>query len=297
MSAFLDNPPNPDEAPSPPDPADTLPAEPSRHRIPNLGHAFIFVLFAAVQLFVLQLILLFLGKSPAAVHGGAVTVQHPKLQLAILAATYLATLGSSVLFFPLLWKQSFLEGVRWHWHAARVHAPRLIGLGLLLGMMMQLVTYFITPPKTIPIDQFFLTATNAWLITLFGTIVAPLFEEICFRGFLLPAFAIAYDWLSLSRTEQARVHWQTTTSITRPALAFSAILTSICFAMLHFEQVAHLWAATLVLFCISLILTVVRIKTQSVAASTLVHAAYNGFVFLTVLIATGGYRHLDRMTH
>jgi len=35
------------------------------------------------------------------------------------------------------------------------------------------------------------------LITLFGTLVAPMFEEIAFRGFLLPAFAIAYDWLSL----------------------------------------------------------------------------------------------------
>jgi len=29
----------------------------------------------------------------------------------------------------------------------------------------------------------------------------------------------------------------------------------------------------------------------------MVHAAYNGLVFLTVLIFTGGYRHLDRMTH
>jgi hypothetical protein len=28
----------------------------------------------------------------------------------------------------------------------------------------------------------------------------------------------------------------------------------------------------------------------------MVHAAYNGFVFLTVLIVTGGYQHLDRMT-
>jgi membrane protease YdiL (CAAX protease family) len=51
-----------------------------------------------------------------------------------------------------------------------------------------------------------------------------------------------------------------------------------------------------VLFSVSLVLTVVRVQTQSVAASALVHAAYNGFVFLTVLIATGGYRHLDRMT-
>jgi uncharacterized protein len=40
----------------------------------------------------------------------------------------------------------------------------------------------------------------------------------------------------------------------------------------------------------------VRVKTQSVAASTIVHGAYNGFVFVTLLFATGGYRHLDRMT-
>jgi membrane protease YdiL (CAAX protease family) len=39
----------------------------------------------------------------------------------------------------------------------------------------------------------------------------------------------------------------------------------------------------------------VRVKTGSVAASVLVHGAYNGFVFLVVIIQTGGYRHLERM--
>ena len=81
------------------------------------------------------------------------------------------------------------------------------------------------------------------------------------------------------------------------ALTFSAVLSSILFALLHFEQVAHLWAALLGLFCLSLVLTFVRVKTRSVAASALVHSAYNSFVFLLVLFATGGYRHLDRMTH
>ena len=66
--------------------------------------------------------------------------------------------------------------------------------------------------------------------------------------------------------------------------------------MLHAQQVAHIWAALVGLFSISLVLTFVRVKTQSVAASTLVHASYNGFIFLMTLIATGGYRHLDRMT-
>jgi len=51
-----------------------------------------------------------------------------------------------------------------------------------------------------------------------------------------------------------------------------------------------------VLFTVSLLLAFVRVKTGSVAASALVHGAYNGFVFLMVIIQTGGYRHLERMT-
>ena len=50
-----------------------------------------------------------------------------------------------------------------------------------------------------------------------------------------------------------------------------------------------------VLFTVSLVLTWVRIRTQSVACSTLVHASYNSLVFLLALIQTGGYRHLEKL--
>ena len=56
---------------------------------------------------------------------------------------------------------------------------------------------------------------------------------------------------------------------------------------MHAQQVAHLWAALLVLFSVSLVLTFVRVKTQSVAASAMVHATYNGFVFLATLCGDG----------
>jgi len=49
--------------------------------------------------------------------------------------------------------------------------------------------------------------------------------EILFRGFLLPAFAIAYDWISLPRTPAAREQWHLTNKLTRPSLVFSAVLT------------------------------------------------------------------------
>jgi len=272
-----------------------VPATP--RRIPNIGHAALFIGFAGLLLIVCQLILAALGKSPAALKNGVITVQHPMLQIAAMAGIYIATLATAWLAFPFLWRRKFLEGLQWNWFIARKHAGQLIALGFVLGLMMSLVTSFISPPKSMPIDEFFLNPATAWLITLFGTVVAPIFEEICFRGFLVPAFAIAYDWLALPRTDEARFRWRTTTSLTPAGLIFSAVLSSLCFAMLHAQQVAHLWAALLVLFSISLVLTFVRVKTQSVAASTLVHGAYNGFVFLTVLYATGGYRHLDRMPH
>ena len=265
-------------------------------RIPNIGHALVFVCFTGVVLVLLELVLVALGRAPGTEHDGVAKLLHPKLQIALLATTYLTTLLAAWIFYPLVWQRRFLDGLQWRWAVARNQAAKLVSLGLLLGVTMQAVTYFITPPKTLPVDDFFHTQTDAWLITLFGTIVAPIFEEVCFRGFLLPAFAIAYDWLSLPRTEWARTRWQTTATLTPASLIFSAVLTSIFFALLHFQQVAHLWAALLVLFSISLLLTFVRVRTGSVAASVLVHGAYNGFVFLMVIVQTGGYLHLERMT-
>jgi membrane protease YdiL (CAAX protease family) len=39
----------------------------------------------------------------------------------------------------------------------------------------------------------------------------------------------------------------------------------------------------------------VRLKTRSLAASTLVHACYNFIIFALALIGTGGFRHFDKM--
>jgi uncharacterized protein len=263
-------------------------------RIPNLGHALLFVSFAASMLLLFQLLLILLGKGPTSAHG-SITVEHPKLQLATMAAGYLFTLITAWFFYPIVWQRTFLNGISWNWRTASSQAAKLIPLGLLLGLLSTAVDSFITPPKTVLIDKFFLTPADAWLLTLFGTLAAPVFEETCFRGFFVPAFAIAYDWLSLPRTPEAHARWQATTSLTPMALIFSAILSSILFALLHGEQVSFAWGAMLVLFSVSLVLSFVRVKTQSVAASALVHSAYNSLIFLGTLYVTGGYRHLDRL--
>jgi uncharacterized protein len=275
---------------------DVIALPPIPRRIPNPGHALLFLLIAAVFLILFEFATMVIGGVPTAVHAGVTTVLHPRLQLAAEAATYFATLLTAWLVFPLLWHRSFLDGIRWNWTTARTQAARLIPLGLLLGTMSAAVDYFIQSNKPHPIDDFFLNPGTAWLLTFFGIFVAPAFEEICFRGFLIPAFAIAYDWLSLPHTPAGRAHWQTTNTLTPVSLLFPAILSSLLFAAIHAQQIGFAWNALAVLFSVSLLLSFVRVKTQSVAASTLVHAAYNSFIFLITISATGGYRHLDHIT-
>ena len=50
-----------------------------------------------------------------------------------------------------------------------------------------------------------------------------------------------------------------------------------------------------VLFCVSLVLCLVRLLTQSLAASTFIHATYNGTIFTILFFGTGAFRHLDKI--
>jgi membrane protease YdiL (CAAX protease family) len=78
-------------------------------------------------------------------------------------------------------------------------------------------------------------------------------------------------------------------------MAVGSVLTSIPFALLHVDQQGHALGPFLLLILVSLILCMVRLKTRSLAASTLVHACYNFILFSVEFIATGGFRHFDKM--
>jgi membrane protease YdiL (CAAX protease family) len=74
----------------------------------------------------------------------------------------------------------------------------------------------------------------------------------------------------------------------------ASIATSLPFALLHAEQTNWSPGPFVLLLVISLILCAVRLRTRSLASSTLVHACYNFILFSTALISSGGFRHLDK---
>jgi membrane protease YdiL (CAAX protease family) len=289
-------------------------------RVPHLGHVVVFLSFAFLVLLLSQLLLIVPHAGHSMPEG---VVMQPKRQIAAMVIAYLATLGFCVLAFPLFWRRGFLSGVHWNGNQALRLAKRLVPLGLVLGLTVQAISSLIPMPKSIPMDDYFRSRSDVWLVTAFGITLAPLFEELCFRGFLLPAFTITLDWLGpllryLAAFSFARLRGDEpprhfhffaeaksagfadgTDNLTfrsRAAILGASIVTSILFALLHAEQLAHAWTAVFVLFFVSLALTAVRIRTRSVACSTLVHASYNLSVFITLFIATDGYRHLEKMT-
>jgi len=124
-------------------------------------------------------------------------------------------------------------------------------------------------PTSLPINEFFRDRPSAFLLAAFGIMVAPLMEELIFRGFLYPALARFTGVV--------------------PAI----IITGVGFAFLHGTQLGYAWAPLLVLLVVGLALTVARVLTKSVAACVLMHMAYNFTLFLQVYIGTQGFRHMQ----
>jgi membrane protease YdiL (CAAX protease family) len=260
-------------------------------RIPHLGHALLFFSLAIGCVLMVQLVVLI------AVHAYTreAALQHPFALTMSLVLGYAITFAIAIPIFPILWRRSFADGISWTWRAARLRWWKLMLLGCVLSIIAQLSEHWAKSPVTTDVTQLLKTPAAAWLTVFFGTLVAPVSEEIAFRGFLLPALATAYDWLSLERTPAGLQRWQRNTDHTRGALIFGALISSVAFTSIHSSQLHGAHVALAVLFCMSLACSAIRIVTRSVAASTLTHMAYNGLIFIEVIIATHGFHHLDKL--
>jgi membrane protease YdiL (CAAX protease family) len=290
-------------------------------RIPNFGHTVLFftvailvLILASVSAFVIVMGLHLMGhETPEQL------LREPRLLIPSMAVGYFIAGGIVWAVFTYLWHQPFTQALRWNLPVVRRHWRGLLGCGVVLSLVVQFLSNFLPIPKTLPIDDFFRTSGDVWMVAVFGTFVAPVFEELAFRGFLLPSLASAWDWLRgpgdpLSQraaladaaggvfagsADGAGIHTGAPNDDPRwsvPALVFSCTLTSIAFALVHADQLAHAWAPLAVLFAVSAVLCGVRLWTQSLAASTLIHATYNATIFTILFFATGGFRHLDKIT-
>ncbi len=186
----------------------------------------------------------------------------------------------SLALLAFIWVQMRLRFRAPFWETLRFRSVRLgelstraTYLGLLMGgaltaIFVNVVSALLRTPAKLPIEQLFQNRSSILMVMAAGIVVAPLVEEVMFRGFLYPVLA------------------------RRLGKVAGIAITGILFGLMHAAQLWGGWAQIALLVTVGVFFTYVRAQTGSVLASYLLHLGYNGFLLLGFYLATGGLKNL-----
>jgi membrane protease YdiL (CAAX protease family) len=205
---------------------------------------------------------------------GAASTSPAKSMIAVLAQGVWS--GFVLLYFFMLvrvrTKAPFWQTMGWHelhlgGQTASASALRCLGSGAILALLVTFAGKFLNEKGELPIEELFRSRPTVILLMIFGILVAPLVEETMFRGFLYPIVARRFG------------------------VGAGVIVTGILFGAMHAQQLWGGWGQIGLLIVVGVLLTWVRARTGTMAASYFVHLGYNSLLFLGFFIATGGLRH------
>ncbi len=225
-----------------------------------------------LAIFVCSLIALVIVHSLRRFHGLSIyaLAQEPLLVVGSQIASYPLIIGFMALIVRRRSNEPFLTAIRWNWPSRK--AIWFYLSGIVLAFAVQGLAHFLPIPKSLPMDKFFNDARSAYLMAFFGVLIAPVLEELFFRGMLFPTLRRGLGTL------------------------FAVLLTAAAFASIHGAQLGYAWAPILSIFVVGLVLTIVRERTDSVAASVLTHSGYNFTLFALLWIGSDHFHHLEKLS-
>jgi len=190
----------------------------------------------------------------------------PELAIGVQAIAELILLGTMFLVVAgrtgnaNLWK-----AVNWCW------PPKIWGyvaLGFLMQIAVVVAGQFLPFPANTPFDALLKRTNGLIVVGVFSVTLGPLVEELLFRGFLYPL-------------------------VRKYAGVWPAIIgTALPFGLMHLAQYGYSWASAMLIVVVGIVLASVRERTNSLAASFVVHVAYNGLSVAAMFAVTDGFRHL-----
>jgi len=142
----------------------------------------------------------------------------------------------------------------------RDSALQFLAGGAVLALVISFAGGLMNSKETLPIEELLKARVSILLFGILGVLVAPLVEETIFRGFLYPVIA------------------------RRLGVAAGIAITGTLFGLMHAAQLWGGWGQIALLVLVGVILTWVRARTGTVAASYFVHLGYNGLQLVGYLI-------------
>ena len=227
--------------------------------------------FTLVAIFVFTIIALLIARQFPAYRNASLTnvAMDARVVIGAQTAAYPVVLLFIFIMVRTRSQQPFGQAIQWNWPG--LIAPGYRAGGIVLALVVESLARYLPIPKSLPMDTYFHDATSAYMMAIFGITLAPLLEEMFFRGLLYPLLRRA------------------------SGVVVAVLLTSLAFAAIHGAQLGYAWAPVLSIFVVGVVLTLVRVRTNSVAASFLTHCGYNFALFALLWMGSDHYRHLEKI--
>ena len=222
-------------------------------------------------------LLLFLGTAPIALLLGAFLV---KIAFTILRITpsvsvvellpqqllgYLFLFGALAVVFRVWYSRPFWQSLGWR--PMRLPFAVIIVAGMATGILVALGSGLIhMTDEPNPLTDLMKGQTALILMAVFGIAIAPVAEELAFRGFLQPLLVGTFGPV--------------------PGI----LMTALPFGLLHFQEYGNSWRHVLLICFAGAAFGVMRQLTGSTKASALMHASYNALFFIAAF-STGKDLH------
>jgi membrane protease YdiL (CAAX protease family) len=246
------------EAPAPYEPLEP-PASPPPERDPFWGYGDLLI-FAGLTL---PCLLLGLGVVKTVFWAFQL---HPAVKtwelLAVQITFYALLSGVLVALFRAQYDRPFWRSLGWVTPRLPLISVVTGGVGLALAVML-LGVLIRTPHIESPLTELLKDPTSLVLVAIFGSIVAPVCEELLFRGFLQPLLVRSLGAVA------------------------GIVATALPFGLLHFQEYGNSWRHVLLISLSGVAFGWMRQATGSTKAAAGMHAAYNGFQFVLLLMAKG----------
>jgi uncharacterized protein len=186
--------------------------------------------------------------------------------LAAQAVIYGLAFGSLALLFRVQYDRPFWRSLGWRSFSTPLPLVALMGVATAYAVSL-FGTLIRTPTSPNEITKLLENPKSFILMTIFGITLAPLCEELAFRGFLQPL---------LVRTLGAV-----------PGILAAALP----FGLLHYREYGNSWRHAVIVAAAGAAFGWMRHRTGSTRASAIMHASYNALFFVSMAAQKPSWWH------
>jgi membrane protease YdiL (CAAX protease family) len=168
---------------------------------------------------------------------------------------YAFLLGALAVIFRRYYGRPFWQSLRWV--TAELSTPFVAACGVLVAFAVMVASVLMrTPDIDSPMKALLSDPTSVVMIAVIGTTLAPVCEEIVFRGFLQPLLVCSLG--------------------AGPGI----LLAAVPFGLLHLQEYGYSWRHALLISAAGAAFGWMRQRTGSTKAAAVMHSAYNCVFFL-----------------